>query len=374
MPDREGGFACSLAGWLCFSAYPQERFPNLCVAFVRYPTPVAGESGPAGERFLDNVKIEGPVPHVVIETMRAIKRNTQRRGIVHGLFREDMWEYPETVLREALVNALGHRDYSPQGRGAQVQVQMFPDRLEVLSPGGLFGPIQPDQLGEVGVQSSRNAYLMRLLEELPPPGERRTLCENRGTGLTSMLEQLRSAGMSPPRFDVSLTRFRLVLPNHTLYDGATLAWLESATRGAVLSEAQRKALAFVRHGGSMGNADYCRVSGVDSRVATRELADLVDRGLLRREGAGRWSTYALPDRAAGGAAAVQARGERAVQIVELLRRTGPLSARQIGERLGITHSAVRYWLPRLRAAGIVRSTEADSNAPGTRYVVDGETG
>lgn len=364
VPDGEGGLACSLAGWLCFAAYPQERFPNLCVAFVRYPTPTAGE------RFLDNVRLDGPLPLLVVETLRTLKRNMQRRGIVQGLFREDLWEYPETVLREALVNALGHRDYSAQGRGARVQVQMFPDRLEVLSPGGLFGPIQPDQLGEVGVQSSRNAHLMRILEELPPPGERRTLCENRGTGLTSMLEQLRGAGMSPPRFDVSLTRFRLVLPNHTLYDAATLAWLEAATRGAVLSESQRKALAFVRHGGSMGNADYCRVSGVDSRVATRELADLVERGLLRRDGAGRGSTYVLPGDARGGVLPPQARGERAAQIVELLRAAGPLSAREIGERLGVTHSAVRYWLPRLRAAGVVRATEADPNAPGMRYALE----
>jgi ATP-dependent DNA helicase RecG len=232
---------------------------------------------------------------MVVETLRVIKRNMQRRGIIQGLFREDLWEYPETVLREALVNALGHRDLSPQARGSQVQVHMFPDRIEFQSPGGLFGPIQPDQLGEPGVQSSRNAFLMKVLEDLPPPGETRPLCENRGTGLTAMIEQLRRSGMSPPRFDVNLTRFRVVLPNHTLYDEETLRWLEGLTRGEPVAEAQRQALAFVRHNGSLTNGDYCRVTGSDSRMATRELNELIDWGLLERNGVGRWSTYALRD-------------------------------------------------------------------------------
>jgi ATP-dependent DNA helicase RecG len=369
VPGADGKPVVSLQGWACFAPYPQERFPNLCVTFLRYPTPEAGRPGPHGERFLDNVKIEGPVPVMVVETLRVIKRNMQRRGIVQGLFREDLWEYPETVLREALVNALGHRDLSPQARGSQVQVHMFPDRIEFQSPGGLFGPIQPDQLGEPGVQSSRNAFLMKVLEDLPPPGESRPLCENRGTGLTSMIEQLRRSGMSPPRFDVSLTRFRVVLPNHTLYDEQTLRWLEDIAQGEPLAQAQRQALAFVRHNGSLTNGDYCRVTGSDSRVATRELNDLVDRGLLERMGTGRWSTYGLRD---GGETRVAARHrrDRADEIVDLLAASGPLSAREVGARLGLSPSGVRYWLSRLRRAGRVRSSGRTPTSPETRYVVD----
>lgn len=368
VPGPDGKLVASLHGWACFGPYPQERFPNLCVTFLRYPTPDAGRPGPQGERFLDNVKVEGPVPAMVVETLRVIKRNMQRRGIVQGLFREDLWEYPETVLREALVNALGHRDLSPQARGSQVQVQMFPDRIEFQSPGGLFGPIQPDQLGEPGVQSSRNAFLMKVLEDLPPPGESRPLCENRGTGLTAMIEQLRRSGMSPPRFDVSLTRFRVVLPNHTLYDEVTLRWLEDIARDEPLGETQRQALAFVRHNGSLTNGDYCRVTGSDSRVATRELNELVDRGLVERRGAGRWSVYALREPAEPGAAA-RHRRNRADEIVDLLKDAGSLSARDIATMLGLSASGVRYWLSRLRRAGRVRSSARTPTSPETRYVV-----
>jgi ATP-dependent DNA helicase RecG len=368
VPGADGTMVASLQGWTCFAPYPQERFPNLCVTFLRYPTPDAGRPGPQGERFLDNVKVEGPVPVMVVETLRVIKRNMQRRGIVQGLFREDLWEYPEMVLREALVNALGHRDLSPQARGSQVQVHMFPDRIEFQSPGGLFGPIQPDQLGEPGVQSSRNAFLMKVLEDLPPPGETRPLCENRGTGLTAMIEQLRRSGMSPPRFDVNLTRFRVVLPNHTLYDEETLRWLEGLARGEPVAEAQRQALAFVRHNGSLTNGDYCRVTGSDSRVATRELNELIDRGLLERNGIGRWSTYALRDRVEPRASA-RHRQDRADEIVDLLRESGPLAAREIAGKLGLSASGVRYWLSRLRRAGRIQSSGRTPTSPENRYSV-----
>lgn len=372
VPGPDGTPVVSLQGWTCFAPYPQERFPNLCITFLRYPTPDAGQPGPHGERFLDNVKVEGPVPVMVVEALRVIKRNMQRRGIVQGLFREDLWEYPELVLREALVNALGHRDLSAQARGAQVQVHMFPDRIEFQSPGGLFGPIQPDQLGEPGVQSSRNAFLMKVLEDLPPPGESRPLCENRGTGLTAMIEQLRRSGMSPPRFEVSLTRFRVVLPNHTLYDEETLRWLENLARGEPVTEAQRQALAFVRHNGSLTNGDYCRVTASDSRVATRDLNELIDRGLLERSGMGRWSMYTLRDRTEGGTAA-RHRRDRADEIVDLLR-SGPLSAREIAAKLGLSASGVRYWLSRLRRAGRVESSGRTTTSPENRYSVIGADG
>lgn len=368
VPGADGRLVVSLQGWACFAPYPQERFPNLCVTFLRYPTPDAGKPGPQGERFLDNVKVEGPVPVMVVEALRVIKRNMQRRGIVQGLFREDLWEYPETVLREALVNALGHRDLSAQARGAQVQVHMFPDRIEFQSPGGLFGPIQPDQLGEPGVQSSRNAFLMKVLEDLPPPGESRPLCESRGTGLTAMIEQLRRFGMSPPRFDVNLTRFRVVLPNHTLYDEETLRWLEDLASGEPISEAQRQALAFVRHNGSLTNGDYCRVTASDSRVATRELNELIDRGLLERTGVGRWSTYALRDRTEPWVL-VRHRRDRADEIVDVLRASGPLPARDIAAKLGLSASGVRYWLSRLRRAGRVKSSGRTPTSPENRYSV-----
>jgi len=291
--DRLGKNVVSLAGWLCFSAYPQKFFPSLCITFMRFPTPVAGEAGPEGERFLDNVKVEGPLPQMLLQCLNAAKRNMQRRDIVRGMFREERWEYPEEVIREGIINALGHRDYAPQARVCHVQVLMFPDRLEIVSPGGIYGAIIPDDLGQIGIQSSRNEILMNILENLSVPGDSRLLCENRGSGLAAVLSACRKDRLSPPIFKSDPARFRFVVSNRTLFDAPTLEWLDIITRGMTLTENQRYALAHIRHAGLINNSDYCKLTGVDSRVATRELAELVGIGLLDKLGSSRWSTYQL---------------------------------------------------------------------------------
>jgi ATP-dependent DNA helicase RecG len=219
---HEDGWVPSLGGLLALGAYPQQFFPELSVTFVVYPTPSLGEPGPRGERFLDQGRFDGPIPRLLEPVMKALQRNMKRRAVVRGLFREDLWEYPETALREALVNAVVHRDLSALARGTPVQVRMFPDRLEIVNPGGLFGPVTVDRLGEEGISSSRNQVLMKLLEDTPVPGRNEVVCENRGSGIGAMLAALRQAGMSPPHFADRIATFQITFPNHTLLDTDTL--------------------------------------------------------------------------------------------------------------------------------------------------------
>lgn len=290
--EHDGQWVPSLAGYLCFGVYPQEVFPSLHLSVVRYPTARPGEVSPRDERLLDNVKAEGPLVALLRQGMNAIMRNLQRRAVVQGLFRRDVWEYPVEALREALVNALAHRDYSPLARGTPVQVRIFPDRLEVEDPGGLFGPVTAERLGEPGLLATRNAHLLRLLEDLPAE-DGRTVCENRGTGIAAMLEALRDAGMEPPRFDDRRTTFRLTFKNASLLDEGALDWLNRFS-GHDLDDVQRLALAFVRREGRLTRADYRRLNpGVDSLAATRDLLDLVRRGLLQQHGTRRWTYYTL---------------------------------------------------------------------------------
>src|SRR4051812_4117729 len=128
-PDGDGDVV-SVGGLLALGSYPQEHFPQLMLTFVHYPSERGSDEG-SGIRFLDSVAVEGPVPVMVRDSLTAIRRNMSRRSIVTGAGRQDIWEYPETALREAVTNALVHRDLSPASRGAQVQVEMFPDRLVV---------------------------------------------------------------------------------------------------------------------------------------------------------------------------------------------------------------------------------------------------
>jgi ATP-dependent DNA helicase RecG len=125
------------------------------------------------------------------EAIRVLKRNMRRRSVVSGLFRTDEWEYPEEVLREAIVNALVHRDFSEYARGMQVQVELYPDRLVVRNPGGLYGPVEITSLGTSIVSSSRNRVLLKILEDTAL-GDGHMVCENRGT--SASLHEFRLKG------------------------------------------------------------------------------------------------------------------------------------------------------------------------------------
>lgn len=106
-------------------------------------------------------------------------------------------EYPIAAVREAIVNALQHRDYSPAGRGTHVQVNLYFDRLEVLSPGGLYGAATAESLGKEGVQSTRNEILSRLLSYTPFKGG--CVVQNKGNGFFAIRASLADLQMPPRR-------------------------------------------------------------------------------------------------------------------------------------------------------------------------------
>jgi ATP-dependent DNA helicase RecG len=368
----------SLAGLLVLGRYPQQFFPSLNVIFTVFPTTRLGEPGPRGERLLDSGRFEGAIPHMIRPVLTALQRNMKRRAIVRGLFREDLWEYPEEAIREALVNALGHRDLSALSHGTSVHVQMFPDRLVVVNPGGLFGPVTVDQLGFEGISARRNRVLMALLEDTVAPEERRVVSENRGTGIGAMLAALRVAGMGPPSFANSIATFSVTFPNHTLLDEETLRWLASVG-GFELTDSQRMGVALARHGDPLTNDAYRRFTGVDSRVATRELGNLVRRKLVMQEGSRRWTTYRvlpeqpepLPEPVQKADRGGRTRADRRPAILALLAEHGELSRAELAERLELTGWSITRWLAMLVQSNEVELTTAAKRSPQARYRLSG---
>ncbi|MFD0518158.1 ATP-binding protein [Paractinoplanes durhamensis] len=181
----------TLAGLLAFGQFPQQFFPQLMVSVV-----VHGPDSSSGTRFLDNQTVRGPIPEMVETTLAMLRRNLAVRAVIseHGS-RVDEVEYPLEAVREAVVNALMHRDYSPVTRGTQVQIELFPDRLVVRSPGGLYGGVIVDELGEEGVSSSRNAVLSSLLADTYLPSSNELVAENRSSGIPAMLAVARRRGL-----------------------------------------------------------------------------------------------------------------------------------------------------------------------------------
>lgn len=363
----DGGTHPTLGGLLALGRYPQEFFPQLNITFVYYPT-VSGDSTSSGVRFLDNARIDGPIPVMAAEAMSVVRRNMKSRALITGAGRRDMWEYPPEALREAIVNALVHRDLSPGSRGNQVQIEMYPDRLRVMNPGGLFGAIDLEHLGEEGRSSARNASLLRILEDVVIPGDERTVCENRGSGIRAMLAALREVGMSPPVFLDRTTSFEVTFPNHALLDDGALEWLQELRREG-LSDAQCIALALMRQGQFMDNATFRAASGIaDSRAATAELQDLVAREWVTQIGSRRGARYTLSDYAASVATGrTRPRPNRRSQVLRALENNGELSKAEISDILDANPKTVEYWLRVLKGEHLIEQNTASPGSRNVRY-------
>ena len=137
--------------------------------------------------------------------MVLIQSRIKARTAIQGEEQKESPDYPPEALREALVNALQHRDYSPAGRGTHVRVELFADRLEIISPSGLYGPTTAESLGSVGISATRNEYLSRLLAYMPLSSGYTAV--NHGTGLRVMTEALSQARMPAPEVHNSVSFF-----------------------------------------------------------------------------------------------------------------------------------------------------------------------
>jgi len=174
-----------------------------------------------------------------------------------------------------VANALMHRDYSPQSWGTQVQVNLYADRLEVISPGGLYGAVTVDMLGTLGISSSRNEFLSKLLGSTPYPQESgllRYVVENKGTGYIEIQAQLAKAGMEQPIPRDSPSCFSLT------FNKGSLAALSAKALSD--NDYERKILQLVSGGRSVSAGEAEAVLGVSRTTAVKYINLLIDKGLL----------------------------------------------------------------------------------------------
>ena len=184
----------TLSSIMLFSPYPQAYFPQLCITAIVVPGKELGTQTAGEERFLDNQRIEGTIPEMLQEAIQFVKRNMKTRTIIDSKTgkREDRTDYPILAIREAIINALVHRDYSIHSEGMPIQLIMFEDRLEIHNPGGIYGRIRIDQLGKVQ-PDTRNPVLASALEVLD-------VTENRYSGIPTIRMEMNRYGLKPPQF------------------------------------------------------------------------------------------------------------------------------------------------------------------------------
>ncbi|MBI1766461.1 MAG: hypothetical protein HYR56_34065 [Acidobacteria bacterium] len=277
-----------------------------------------------------------------------VMASIRKSRMVEGLYTRDIPEYPEEAVREAIVNAVAHRDYSHFARGSYVQIRLFADRLEVQSPGGLYGNVTEDTLEEE--QSTRNRVLMQLLEDVTLPGGRH-LVENRGTGIRAMLEAMRKANLEPPRFQDKRASLWLTFRNHTLMSPQAIGWLNQFS-SLPLNDHQRLALVYLRNNQQITNSYYQRLNHVDSVTANRELRGLVQLGLTEQQNSRRWAYYML--RSGKDVPMVSPEPSDEEKILAYVRKAGSISNEECRALLSVTMQRASYLLKKLQTQGTLK--------------------
>lgn len=280
VPATEGQIVPSVAGVLTFGVFPQQFFPQLTISSI--VTSGAEDGGTDTLRFEDNPVIRGAIPDLVAETVSVLRRHMSVRGYVNGTGRREQPDYPLEAVREAIVNAVLHRDYSPVTRGTQIQVELHTDRLVVRSPGSLYGPVRVDELGAEGVSSSRNAFLANLLADTYLPRSDRLVAENRASGIPAMIRALQQVGLGrpiftnvPSRFEVQFSRAAVTVPSDR---SAVMRWADppGSTRDVVARELRR-----------LGRANAVHLVTVARRsrpAVLKALRALITEGVVEAEG------------------------------------------------------------------------------------------
>lgn len=263
--DRRGRL--TVAACLLFDERPQREFPTASVRVLRYGDVDRGTGSSMSLEDAADIRVEGSIPHQIDEAAHHIERLMPkwRRLGPSGLF-EPTPRIPRDAWLEGLVNAVVHRSYSMMGD--HVRVEIFPNRLEISSPGRFPGIVDPRRPLEIG-RYARNPRIARVCSDL---GITREL----GEGIQRIFREMRRRGLGDPVFTQTPSSVRLVLLASDAVPAAVLGRLSPSAK-AIL-DALRVA------GRPLGTGALADLAGVSRMTATRALAALREEGLVTWRG------------------------------------------------------------------------------------------
>ncbi len=278
---RDGELIPTNAGVLLFGKDPQQFIRGSDITAARF----AGKE--MGDVFTRQ-DLTGTLPQQIRRAETFLVDNL-RRGVQLGaeMARSEQFEYPLKAVRELVVNAVAHRDYSIQGDG--IRLYLFSDRLEITSPGNLPGPVTVDNIVEE--RFSRNSAIVQVLSDMG-------FIERLGYGVDRVLSLMREADLPEPRFVETAGGFRVTLYNRPTEtsEAAEPELFGGVFRGEPVNRRQEYALDFLinRKHARITNKDLQELCpDVHPETIRRDFADLVSRGILVKMGEKRGSYYVL---------------------------------------------------------------------------------
>lgn len=257
----------TLAALMNFGIYPQGYFPQLGITAVVVPGTEIGDTAEGDVRFLDNKRIEGNLMTMVKEAIAFCVRNMKVQTVIDRKTgeRKDRTEYPIAAIREAVLNAVIHRDYSFHTESMPIQISLFTDRMEIRSPGSLYGRMTVEQLG-LARPDNRNPALAVMAESM-------TEAENRYSGIPTMRREMKKYGLPEPKFENLRNEFVVTFYNRAEKKASEPMPAEKTGRDSLLDFCRtprtRKEI-----------ADFLQVKTVNYAF-TRYVLPLVEAGTLQ---------------------------------------------------------------------------------------------
>ncbi len=352
--DKKGNVR--LGGLLAAGVYPQQFYPKLVIDVMAHPNTT--KSSPDGPRYLDRTICEGRLGDAIEDAVDAVAKNLRRVSTIKGSGRKDELEIPEEVLREAIANAAIHREYGPHHIGRAITVDIFPDRVEVTNPGGLWGGKTLDNIAD-GVSACRNATLMRLMSSTDLPSGAGRPAEGGGGGVPFMIRTMRSKTLIAPDFKADIDQFTVKLVRGGAEIAENREWIERTSRSPLTPHEQSVLLA-MRKSETATVQDLRRMLMIDSDEI-REAAIRFEReGIIVRIAP---DTYKMLADDSGNHPTPKSKDV----LLSVLKTDEPLSIREVADLIGKSVPSTRYHINKLVEQGLVVPT-ASSTSRNRKYL------
>lgn len=254
--DYNGKEVPSTGGVILFSPDREKYFPDCWVQAGRF-------RGATKSDIVDSVEIHDYPINCIERAVEFIKKHAMLAYKIEGIQRTEEWSIPIRAVREAIINAFAHCDYSQ--KGAPIRISIFDDRLEIENPGLLpFGVTINDIID--GISKIRNKVIVRVLHELG-------YIEKWGIGVASMMKSCEEAGLPPPEFKEISTRFRVTI--HT-----------KVIARPKIDTIDQKIIDVINEFGGLSTSQIASNVGLSSRTIRERLKHLLDLNYIYEIGTG----------------------------------------------------------------------------------------
>lgn len=274
-------------GVLFFGKMPEQFLETAVIRCIKF-------DGVSKTHIVDDKIFGGPLMRQYQQSMQWLKEKLDIRYEIDGSGpRKEIWEIPETVFKEAIINSLSHRDY--YDRGARITVELFSDRVEISNPGGLTSAISQ---AEFGTKShSRNPLIFGLFVRIH-------MVEQVGSGIGRMKELMTEAGLSEPIFKTEGMFSTIFMRSQKSTEKNSekgsdkmndyLQQLEKEHQGQMdllykkfgekFGESSEKIILMILHDKTVTTAEMAEIIKISARAVEKQLAKLKKEGIVERIG------------------------------------------------------------------------------------------